>query len=224
MDWDAAIDINCKALQRLLTGLFALAGFEAGGSVERLPLRVRLMVLRVLGPAESALRRLVFLRARRLPAAEYVPGPAREKAAKRKKGGSKSLAFPLFDPRKKHGRKQRKHPKGVGPRIFFFDGSDTPPEPEPAKPLPDDPVDAGSLCRRLNAFAKALGDLEGQARRLKRLEARRKLLPRLSGQGVLRINTPPGHREKGRSEDERSVDGVLKECQVLARRWIADTS
>jgi len=74
--------------------------------------------------------------------------------------------------------------------------------------------------------AGALGDLAKQAKRLKRAEARRKTVRRLALQGVLRIHLPPGHREKGRSADERAVDEILRECQILARRWIAvhDTS
>jgi hypothetical protein len=226
LDWDAAIDLNRAALIRLLTVMVAALGMKVGGSVERVPLRVRLMVMRLLRPAESALRRLVFLRARDMPDAEYVPGPKRDKAAKRSKTRSRSVSLPLFDPRKKHGQRRRKRAPGPGPRISFFDGTDRrfAPKPQAPKPLPDDLVDAETLCRRLNALAKVLNDLEGAARRLKRLQARRKLSPRLSGQGVLRINTAPGHRKRGRSVEERSIDAVLTECQTLARRWITDTS
>lgn len=232
MDWDAAIDRQHAALLRLLTTMFSLVGMEVGGSVEVVPLRMRLLVMRILRPAESAWRRLVFLRARALPDEVYVPGPSRDKSAKRdkrsKSGASKSMSVPLFDPRKKSGQTRRKRPSGPGPRIFFLDGTDPPytPEPETAKAGPDDLVSAATLCQRLNALAKALGDLDAQARRLKRLEARRKLMPRLRLQGVVRINTPPGHREKGRSADERIVDDILSECQTLARRWIKanDTS
>jgi len=47
LDWDAAIDLNRAALIRLLTVMVAALGMEVGGSVERVPLRVRLMVMRV---------------------------------------------------------------------------------------------------------------------------------------------------------------------------------
>ena len=228
MNWDAAIEINRSALLRLLTVMFAAVGCEVSGSVDVVKQRTRLMVLRLLGPAESALRRIILLRARAMADAEYTPGPKQGKRSTRKGSRSKSVAFPLFDPRKKQRRKGRKHPKGPGPRISFFDGTDPPfsREPETPKPGLDDAVSAESLCQRLNAFARALGDLDKQAKRLKRAEARRRLSKRLSGQGVLRINTAPGHRKKGRSDDEVEVDAILKECQTLARRWIEkrDTS
>ena len=225
MNWDAAIEINRTALLRLLTGMFAVVGMEAGGSVSVIPLRARLLVLRILRPAESALRRIVLLRARAMADEVYVPRPAREKTAKRGKGtGSKSVAFPLFDPRKKQRGKGRRRPNGPGPRISFFDGTDSRYQPEPEAPKPglDDDVCAARLCRRLNAMFKALNDLDAQAKRLKRQEARRKMTPRLKLQGVVRINTPPGHRERGRSADERDVDEILSECQTLARRWIRE--
>ena len=230
MKWDAAIEIHRSALLRLLAGMYAALGIEAGGSVDTVRQHVRLAVLGLLGPAESAVRRLAFLKARYLPDVAYERGPAREKTAKRKGGGSHAASFPLFDPRKKPERQQKKRQTGPGPRLFFLDGTDPPysPEPEPDAPKvqADDPVPAARLCARLNALLGALSDLDKQARRLKRALARRKLSPRLSGQGVVRINTPPGHREKGRSGDELAVDQVLRDCQWLARHWVAtaDTS
>ena len=221
MNWDAAIEIHRTALLRLLAGMYAALGIEAGGSVETVRSHLRLMVLRILGPAESALRRLVFLRARDLPDVEYERGPARDKAAKRSKNRSRSKAFPLFDKQKYARPARRKHPKGDGPRVFFFDGSDTPPAPE-ARGMPDDPVNAESLCRRLNALFAALNDLDKQAQRLKRAEARRKLSPRFWGEGVMREGPPPGHRAKGRSVDEITADVILSKCQDLARWWKAE--
>lgn len=230
MDIDAAIDMHRASLLRLLAGMFAAVGIEEGGSVEVVQRHIRLMILRLLGAAESATRRLIFLKARHLPDADYQRGQGRSKGkgAARGKGGSKSLAFPLFDKRKRQQTAQRRYAKGPGPRISFFDDSDRRyprPEPEP-EPSYDDEVSAERLCRRLNALAQALGNLDKQAQRLKRAEARRKTLKRLAGQGVVRINTPPGHRMKGRSTAERDVDDVLNECQTLVRRWIAapDTS
>ena len=226
MNWDAAIDRQRTALQRLLTVMFGVVGVQAGGAVEVVPRHVRLLVLRMLGPAESALRRLVFLWARNMPDQEYVRGPARDKSKKKNKTRSKSKAFPLFDRQKYARPARRKQPKGAPPRIFFFDGFDTPPEPPKPPVMPDDPVDANGLCRRLNAFLAALGDLEKQAKRLKRAEARRRLAPRFWGEEAVRRGAPPGHRKKGRTADERAVDKILSECQDLALWWMAkrDTS
>jgi len=228
MNIDTAIEIHRAALLRLLAGMFAVVGIDEGGSVEFVKRYRRLMVLRILGAAESAARRLIFLKARYLPEAIYTPRTDRKKKTSRGKGGASSSAFPLFDKRKRQRKQGRKHLTGPGPRILFFDGSDRvyPASPQTPPPTDDDPVDAQNLCRRLNSLARALGDLEKQAKRLKRAEARRKQRGRLGMQGVLRINTPPGHRQKGRSDAEREVDLVLMECQTLARRWVAapDTS
>ena len=228
MDIDAAIEMHRTALLRLLTVMFTVVGIEEGGSVGVVRERVRLMVLRVLGAADSATRRLIFLKARSMPDVEHTPRPAPDKAIPRGKGSKKSRPFPLFDPRKKRGKRGKKHAPGPGPRILFFDERDAryPAEPEKTPVSPDDLVSAESLCQRLNAVFGALGNLEKQAKRLKRAQARRKRSKRLSLRGVLRIHTPPGHREKGRSENEREVDLILAECQTLARRWIAaqDTS
>lgn len=222
MNWDAAIEVQRTALQRLLTVMFGVIGVEAGGSVGVVTRRVRLLVLRMLGPAEAAVRRLIFLRARDMPDVEIERGPARDKTKKRKRSRSKSRAFPLFDAQRKTRRAGPKYAKGPGPRIFFFDGFDTPPEPVKPPAMPDDPVDAEGLCQRLNALFAALGDLDKQAARLKRTEARRKPDPRFSGEEVVRPGTPPGHRKKGRSDNERAVDKILRECQDLALWWMAE--
>lgn len=228
MDLDAVIEMHRIALVRLLTGMFAAIGMEEGGSVVVVKRHIRLMVLRILGAAESAARRLIFLKARHLPDEEYVRGPARPKGAPRDKTKSKTRAFPLFDKRKQRRNARRKYAKGPGPRMSFMDGSDPvrPPAPQKSTPSDDDAVNAESLCQRLNALAQALGNLDKQAARLKRAQARRKMTKHLASQGVVRINTPPGHRAKGRSVDEKDVDDVLSECQTLVRQWIAapDTS
>jgi len=222
LNWDAAIETHRLALLRLMAVMYAAVGVEAGGSVETVRRNVRLMVLRVLGPMESALRRLVFLKARDLPDVEFQRGPARDKSAKRSARRSKSKAFQLFDRQRTPSRPQRKHPKGTGPRIFFFDGFDAPPAPVEPPASPDDPVSGESLCARLNALFAALSDLEKQAHRLKRAEARRKLSPRFWGEEVVRKGSPPGHRKKGRSPDESAADTVLKDCHDLALWWTAE--
>jgi len=228
MNIDTVIDLNRAALLRLVAVMFSAVGAEEGGSVGFVQQRVRLMVLRLLGPAESAVRRLVFLKARYFPTPEHKRRPPPEKPIPRGKGRSKRRAFPLFDKRKRNGGSGKKRPKGPGPRIRFFDDSDDAggAYPDKQKVQADDLVDAAGLCARLNAVLDALRDLDKQAKRLKRAEARRKLLPRLSSQGVLRIHLPPGHRANGKSSDETEVDEILRSLQYFARQWIAapDTS
>lgn len=223
MDFDAIIEINRIALLRVMAVMFDAVGIEEGGSVGVVKQRIRLLVLRMLGPAEAAVRRLIFLKARDLPTPEHVSRPAPDKTIPRGDGRSKRRAFPLFDKRKRQGGGRKERPSGPGPRIFFLDGSDPDytPEPEKAPVQPDDLVDANSMCQRLNAALDALRDLDKQAKRLKRAEARRKLSPRLAGQGVLRGHLPPCHRMKGRSPGEIAVDEILESLQYFARQWIA---
>ena len=220
MDWDAAIEINRTALLRLLQVMLSVLEIEAGSSVPFVKRHARLAVLRLLRPAESALRRLILLKARLMR--DALNDPLSDKA------GPKPAAFPLFDQRKRHTEAPQKAAGGPGPRLFFFDGSDQPyttAQDKPA-PSPDDMVSAERLCKRLKLLLNALNDLEGQARRLKRAEARRARSERLKLQGPLRIHLPPGHRERGKTEDERTVDAVLRTCHQLARMWLArpDTS
>jgi hypothetical protein len=76
MEWPAIIEKHRQALQGVLASLVALAACLGGGPT--LPRHLRLAVLRLLRPAESAARRLVILTARRLPMAP-LPPPRRRK-------------------------------------------------------------------------------------------------------------------------------------------------
>lgn len=61
MDWNAAIEKHREALKHILAALLAMAGLSP-----TLPRRLRLAVLRLLRPAESATRRLIIALARGL--------------------------------------------------------------------------------------------------------------------------------------------------------------
>lgn len=63
MDWDLAIKRNSEALAVIIAALFAMLG---DATVSRLPRPVYYAVLRILRPAESALRRLIVIAARGL--------------------------------------------------------------------------------------------------------------------------------------------------------------
>jgi hypothetical protein len=78
MDWPAIIEKHRQALKGVLASLLVLAACLDRGST--LPRHLRLAVLRLLRPAESAARRLVILTARRLPMAP-LPPPRRRKPA-----------------------------------------------------------------------------------------------------------------------------------------------
>ena len=231
MDWDLAIKRNSEALKGIVEALFAMLGFAGEATAARIPQPLHRAVLRVLRPAESAVRRLVVIAARgivvKLASAPSRPMPKGHMIGK---GGTPIPSFQLFDPRKnfaelrQHRRRFTRNP----PRIHFF-GSDPrvaalwaarPPAADPAPP-PDGLVNAARLARRLHALKVALEDLPRQARRLARWRVRRENAPSAKFKSPLRPGPPPGYRRKPVHE----VDEVLAECHGLA--WDAmkpDTS
>jgi hypothetical protein len=227
MDWELAIKRNSEALVRIVAELFAMLGLVSGATVSRIPQDLHRAVLRVLRPAESAVRRLIVIAARGLVVklAASRPMPVGKVIGK---GAQSRPSFQLFDPRKNFNRPRRRVFARIGPRIHVF-GYDPRvvalwPTPQPAvepPPPPDGLVNATRLSRRLQALKSALDDLPRQAKRLARLRARREKVPSLKFRSPLRPGRPPGHRRKPTHE----VDEVLIECHGLA--WDAlkpDTS
>ncbi len=226
MDWARAIERNSEALKGIVEGLFAMLGLAGEATVSRIPQPLHRAVLRVLWPAESAVRRLIIIAARglvvKLPASRPISRPM--PAGPIKKGGPSRPSFQLFDTRKNFARKRRRRPARNPPRIHFFP-YDTlrpahPPAASPAPP-PDGLVGAERLTRRLQALKLALEDLPRQARRLVRWRVRRENMPSPKFRSPLRPGPPPGHRRK----PVHQIDEVLTECHWLA--WNAmkpDTS
>ena len=66
MDWDLAIKRNSEALKGIIADLFAMLGLDGDTTVSRIPHPLHRAVLRVLRPAESAVRRLIVIAARGL--------------------------------------------------------------------------------------------------------------------------------------------------------------
>lgn len=219
MDWARAIERNSKALKGIAGVLFALLGLDGTDMVARIPHSVHRAVLRVLQPAESALRRLIVIAARDLvvkltPSRPMPAGPIIGK------GGNSRPSFQLFDPRKSLALLREGTPPRMLPRIHVF-GSDprvaalwsaSQPNVDLA-PSPDGLVSAEPLTRRLRALKLALDDLPRQARRLARWRLKRENVPSLKFRSPLRPGPPPGHRRKPVQE----VDEVLIECNGLAR-------
>jgi hypothetical protein len=226
MDWARAIERNRDALIGIVAALFAMLGLQDGGSVGRIERALHRAVLRVLTPAESAVRRLIVIAARGLV---VKPTPARPKPQGpiAGKGGNSRPSLPLFERRHRFDLKPRRTGPRPNPRLHGFNEhgefvtlwSAFP--PAALKPKDDGRIDAGRLCRRLEALKLALADLPRQARRLVRLRARRDKVPSLQFLSPLRPGRAPGSRRKPSHE----VDEVLKECHWLA--WEAtrlDTS
>jgi len=234
MDWDLAIKRNSEVLIEIVADLFAMLGLVGEATVLRLPWPTYRAVLRILRPAESALRRLIVVAARGLV---VKPAASRTKPAgpiKANKGLHPRVSpFQLFDPQKRFVLPRRRTPKRPGPRIHMFNADNElvtvwPPPKSPTasparKPLSsaDGLVNAARLIRRLEALQSALQDLPRQAKRLVRWRMRQETSPNPSFKSPLRPGHPPGYRRRKVHE----VDDLLSECNWLAcRAAMADTS
>ena len=222
MDWDLAIKRNSEALVEIVADIFAMLGLVAlTDTVSRLPWPTYRAVLRILRPAESALRRLIVVAARGLVVAPVASRPRRAGGIKMKSATSHP-SFQLFDPRTRIMLPRRRIPKRPGPRIHMFNADNElvtvwpPPSPTP-RPTPrpssaDGLVNGARLIRRLEALESALADLPRQARRLVRWRMRQETSENPSFKSPLRAGRPPGYRRRKVHE----VDELLSECQWLA--------
>jgi hypothetical protein len=220
MDWARAIERNSEALKGIVAALFAMLGLAGDVAVARIPQPLHSAVLRVLRPAESAVRRLVVIAARGL-VVKLAPAPSRPipKGHMIGKGGTPRPSFQLFDPRKNFAAPRRGRFTRNPPRIHFFPYDPRvaalwpqhPPAADPVSP-PDGLVGAGRLTRRLQALKLALEDLPRQARRLARWRVRREKAQSPKFKSPPRPGPPPGYRRK----PVHLVDEVLIECHGLA--------
>jgi len=248
MDGTLAINNNLNALKRILAGLVAMARLGQPAIASRqsaaadggthpdcplptadchptLPRHLRLAILRLLRPAESAARRLIIAAARGLtvtlpPARPFKPKPFSPELTLRRfgiavtlspasilprsrgtettlslskgGGGGARATFPLLDPlRRFQAGARRTVPPHAAPRILLPGIAE--PHRLPPPPSRDDPVDATRLNLRLAALAAALDDIEGQALRFARWQARRRQ-SRSRRTWPLRPGRPPGGR------------------------------
>ena len=98
MEWDHAIKRNSEVLAGIVETLFVMLGLVGEATVTRISWPAYRAVLRVLRPAESALRRLIVVAARGLVIAPAVSRPKSAERVKTKKGGTSRPSFQLFDP------------------------------------------------------------------------------------------------------------------------------
>jgi hypothetical protein len=228
VDWDLAIKRNSEALKGIIEVLFALLRLDGTDAASRIPRSLHSAVLGVLRPAESAVRRLIVIAVRGVVVklAPSRPMPAGRVIGKGR--GNSLPAFQLFDPRKRLKPVRVMKSPRLDPRIHFFPHdpriSALFPAPRPVvqpPPPPDGLASATRLHRRLQALKSALEDLPRQAKRLVRLQQRRKASPWPKSTMPLRSGHPPGYRRKPIHE----IDEILTECDWLA--WEAmkpDTS
>ena len=233
MDWEHAIKRNSEVLAGIVETLFVMLGLVGEATVSRISWPAYRAVLRVLRPAESALRRLIVVAARGLVVKPMVSRPRKAGAAKpRKKGVLRVPSFQLFDPQPRIVFPRRRISKRAVPRIHFFntDGEfiTIGPPIRPAKASTparaksaDGMVNAARVIRRLEALDAALADLPRQAKRLVRWRMREEKSENPSFKTPLRPGRPPGYRRRA----VHLVDELLSECDWLALRAVmADTS
>ena len=206
-----AVARNREALLRILAALFAMAGLGEGDTVATLPRDLRNHLLRLLRPAESAVRRLIVIAARDVV---VVVVPRKQPTTTSTTTTTTPvLALPLLDPRKRFDVRPKRRRAKSFPRICVIGLTEPAPIPEIRIPTPDDEIDATRLCRRLAGLKRALDDLDGQARRLARWKAKRDLgLNRTKYFSPMRPGWPPGRRKR----PFHAVDDILAECHALA--------
>lgn len=141
------------ALVRLVAAVFAVMGLLPDGPVlSSLSAPLRRRVLRILAPSESALRRLIFFRARGVTVPEKRKGSAPNRSAPPKRDGTtkRRPVFALFDPRKWFPElaKTRRPKRGPDPSISSFDEDRRVPEPPPSRPEKAEPDPAGEIFWR----------------------------------------------------------------------------
>ena len=232
MDWDLAIKRNSEALNGIIAALFTMLGLVGEATVSRIPPALHRAVLRVLRPAESAVRRLIIIAARGLvvklaPSRPMPKGKMIGKGQVIGKGGApRASSFQLFDTRKYFAELHPRRIKYVKnpPRIHVFPYNSLvarPPVAAPVSSLSDGLVNGARLSRRLQILKLALDDLPRQARRMARWQVRRETMPSPTFTSPLRPGPPPGRRKK----HVHPIDEVLADCHALA--WEAmrtDTS
>ena len=217
-DWARAIERNSEALKGIVAALFAMLGLVSDAvPVGRIPPPLHRAVLRVLRPAESAVRRLIVIAARGLVVKPVPSRPMPKGTVIGKGGGHSRPSFRLFDQRKNFAELRQPRVKYTRnpPRIHVFPYDTLRPAPRPViipPPPPDGLVNGEPITRRLLALKLALDDLPRQAKRLARWKLRRESAKAPKFKSPLRAGRPPGHRRKPTHE----VDEVLTECHGLA--------
>jgi hypothetical protein len=217
--FEGVIERNTTLLKPIVAALFAMLEGAA-----RLSPGVYRRLLRLLRPAESAVRRLIVIAARGVVVKPLGvrPKPAGPITGQGKRSGT---SFQLFDPRKRFAMfQQTRKAMKVVPR-FYRVGSDplgtapwfaqpVPVAPVvPAPPPPDDGlVDGARVSRRLHALQSALADLPRQAKRLARWRLRRLSKPHLRKMDCMRYGKAPGYRK----QKTREIDTILADCHYFA--------
>ncbi|MEM0899400.1 MAG: hypothetical protein AAGI92_05560 [Pseudomonadota bacterium] len=217
-DWAFAVKRQRDAFRVVVAMLASMVGLVDGDLPPRdeifpLPRRVHTQLLQLLRPAESALRRLIFVYAlgaleRMRPGSgvvkEAAPLPDFSKFNAAREGGSASK-FPLIDPRKDFSYLWRDEEAGVAS-----------PSNAPTHEI-EKPISPVLVMRRVAALAHAYETMPKQAKRmahwLRAMNGPRSddvtLPPKLH---PIRPGAAPGYTEKPANE----ADDLLCECEHIA--------
>ncbi|MFH1795439.1 MAG: hypothetical protein ABIK36_08080 [Pseudomonadota bacterium] len=217
-----------------------------------LPRRVHRAVYRLLRAAEAAVRRLIVVVGRDMVAAEpllpplkpnsgplithipvpvpglglaFAPAVAADTAAP--PPAVRRLSFPLLDPLPDPDAPPFHFRTSGVPRISIPGWTPLFAIAPKHDPSPNDPIDAGYLRLRLEALARALGDLPRQATRLARWRARCEALRKTGRAGSvspLRPGRAYGLHCPGSPRREHEVDDVLRDLHYFAWEARRDTS
>jgi hypothetical protein len=209
MDWPLVIDRNRTALLTIIVALMASLGLVAGGRLTTLPFFLYHRALRILRPAESALRRLIMILAHEMALRGFKLRPARRDGLAEflvfsrlnPQAGERLPSFNLIDPLKIFGREA---PDMDG--LYSGEYSDAPDKT---------PVPAASLALRILALKNALENLPKHAKRLARWYEQRDLA---YAQNLAHRYSPmrPGPAPASEKRKTLEIDEVLLECHLLA--------
>ena len=213
MNWPQAIERNSETLLRIILALAASLGLADGGVLKTLPRFLYNKALRIIVPAEAAVRRLILIIAHemKLRGGLKLPKPRitfTNFMLLNPLPVDHVPTFNLLDPRKLFGLE--------APDYSGFGGSNDGQPDDDDDATPDKtPIPAAALGRRLLALKAALENLPKQARRLARWYEQRdaayaKNQPHLFS--PIRPGLPPTYRIHKRD----IIDDVMIECHSLA--------
>jgi hypothetical protein len=213
LDWALVIDRNTTLLKPIVAALFAVLGLAT-----RLEPGVYRRVLRLLKPAESAVRRLIVIAARGLVVKPVAPRP-KPSGPITERGKKFGLSFPLFDTRKSFPELRRKRVKRVTPRFYLVGSNPLGTAPWFAQPCPvapavpaPPPLSDGLVDAARITLKSALEDLPRQAKRLARWRLKRANISHLKMRYPMRPGRAPGYRKK----KTHDIDEILSECHYFA--------
>jgi len=217
MDWQVVIKRQAGTLREIIARLRMMA-MQAEGDYQSerglIAVDLHLALLRILRPAESAVRRLIVIAESLLPAASVLHDHARPFAGNCSSGShGKRLAFALFDPRKRFAPFDQPaiagHSRAV-PRIWVFGAVR---QSLPISKIADQ-RDKAALIARIAAASRALDNLPREARRLRRhMRSRAEVANSARAVRPMRPGLPPGAVRRGR----HPIHEIVTDCDVLAR-------